>query len=362
MSDVADIPAGATASFGPASNRYFVCLRGDPSPIPWDIRDESDLVRTDCRYFGRVLREVEAQARSRCLTVYLTWDVERLPSYGPDVVAVVVGDEDCRRPAYTGRVRVVFKSYGARPRSSRWRPRRRGLWLSILLLGQDLLLHARHVGDDVRDLRDRLARRPRGRIVDIPPGYFNQLDVPFRPFDERPVDVFFSGSLGRDRPRWSPRHYLRRPRQFARANLLSILRHMEAVGTQLTLDVGLTATFSATTVQDYSEQLMAAKVALVPRGNLPETCRLFEAARAGCVVITEELPSRWFYQGSPFVQIDRWRDLPQVLDRLLAEPRLLAERHAQTLRWWHQTCSEAALGAEMARIIDASAPDEGHRY
>jgi hypothetical protein len=49
------------------------------------------------------------------LSVYLTWSVDELPSYGHDVVAVVTGDETCRIPRYFDRVRAVYKTYGTRP-------------------------------------------------------------------------------------------------------------------------------------------------------------------------------------------------------------------------------------------------------
>ena len=43
-----------------------------------------------------------ASCASRPLTVYLTFDPESLPSYGDDVVAVLIGDEWARVPAYLG--------------------------------------------------------------------------------------------------------------------------------------------------------------------------------------------------------------------------------------------------------------------
>jgi hypothetical protein len=340
-----------------ASHRYFVCLEGGAAPIPWDLSDEDDVPRLDCVYFGRALRRMEPRLRSERLTFYLTWDIEALPTYGDDVVALVLGDEDSHRPRYADDVLAVFKCYGARPPIGS-NPLRQRTRLSTLILAQDLRRHLRHVGDDLRAGRRVLAGRRLQRVEHIPLGYYNQLDLPLTEFDARSTSVLFAGSLElRERSPLSPRHWLRMPKPVARQQMLEAVRRFEQRRPEASVSVRLTPTFLSTTRADadaYSRELMDAKVCLVPRGASVETFRYFEALRYGCVVVCERLPSTWFYDGSPAVVVDRWNELPAVLERLLADPGALRERHAASLAWWRERCSEDALGAFMAGRLNAA--------
>jgi hypothetical protein len=337
-------------------NRYVVCTGEGAAPIDWAL-DDPDPVRIDCHYFGRVLQAMEEHLDEDGLTVYLTWDLDRLPSYGDDVVAVVLGDEDSRLPRYLDRVRVVFKSYGTRPHRPQW-CKGRGAWLNVLLTLDWAARSVRHLPDDVRLLALRLSRRPLAPIVDIPAGYFNQRDLPLVPFEQRTTPIYFSGNAGSSvSSRWSPRFWLRSPRQFSRRELIRAMETVERVADSETVDYHVTPDNwdpDHRLTDDYSHQLMDARIAPVPRGNVAETCRLFEAARYGCVIIAEDLPDRWFYEGAPFLRIDRWHQLPRLVDELLADEDTLARLHDETLTWWRDRCSEHALGVVMAQAIDSA--------
>ncbi len=84
-------------------------------------------MRADTRYFGAAFVAMEAALDDPDLAVFLTWSVDRLPAYGPQVIAVVLGDESGRRPRYAGRVRAVFKAYGTHPPLTGIRPDLTGL-------------------------------------------------------------------------------------------------------------------------------------------------------------------------------------------------------------------------------------------
>ena len=58
---------------------------------------------------------MEATLEDGDIDVHLTWNGERLPDYGPRVVAVLLRDDGGRVPRYAGRVRATFKSYGTTP-------------------------------------------------------------------------------------------------------------------------------------------------------------------------------------------------------------------------------------------------------
>lgn len=94
-------------------NRYFICLSYLREPIPWDLEDEEQ--RNAPVYYREVLREVEQKLPDRGLTIYLTWKLDLLPSYGESVVALVMGDEWSRVPRYSQKVLATFKLYGTAP-------------------------------------------------------------------------------------------------------------------------------------------------------------------------------------------------------------------------------------------------------
>jgi hypothetical protein len=101
----------------------------------------------------------------------------------------------------------------------------------------------------------------------------------------------------------------------------------------------------------YTQALANAKIALAPRGNLDETYRLIEAAKLGCVVINEPLPSRWYYQNCPAVIIRKWSELPGVLGSLLNDPTKLKELSRRGREWWDSTISEEAMAEFIAQRV-----------
>ncbi len=69
----------------------------------------------ECNYFGEVLLEMEKRLNGKGLVFYLTNDLQQLPSYGTNVVVLVIGDEWCRILLYSHKVRAIFKCYGTLP-------------------------------------------------------------------------------------------------------------------------------------------------------------------------------------------------------------------------------------------------------
>jgi hypothetical protein len=334
--------------------RYFLDLPGSVAPVRWNPHAGPRPERADTRYFGAVFATMEETLRDRQIDVYLTWDVQRLPSYGERVVAVVLGDEVGRIPRYAGQVRAIFKSYGTHP-----------------MLGAGSLKNPGHLGaSDLvqyavrwlrwlpggaaqarRTLRERLRREPAiAPISVIPLGTFNQLELPVVPIEQRTVDVFFAGSIEHGntlRDRVSPKRRSRR-------EMLAAVRRLALSRPDLQLDIRATSGFDASAAGSpgaYSRALMDSRVCLAPRGTSIETFRVFEGLRAGCVVVTERLPRHWFYDGAPVIQIERWSGLEEML--VLDEPAELRELHARALAWWRDRCSEAALGRFMAERLNS---------
>jgi hypothetical protein len=321
-------------------------------------------------YFGGVFRALESLLETRGLTVYLTWDLEQLPSYGRDVVAVVLGDEWCRCPAYTSKTLAVFKCYGTRPNlpaAAVWPPTYLRM-LTALQLGR--LQVSRLPGvlrETVRSVRAHLrTTASRSTVYSIPLGYANQSDRPIRPVAERSVDLFFAGSLSHNRyPVWSPLHWLRSPKHVAREQMVAQAARLADHHPEVNVQLKVTSDFAPHAVMygrtdaevldrdQYSALMMNTRICLAPRGTSPETFRFFEGLRAGCVVVSDVLPRHWFYDGSPALEIGDWRDLEDLVLPLLRNPDRLDMLHTASLRWWTERCSEAALAAFMADVLRA---------
>jgi hypothetical protein len=138
--------------------------------------------------------------------------------------------------------------------------------------------------------------------------------------------------------------------------MISIVNRIEKKNPDFKFELSLMPDFKTSSLSDaksYSEKLMNAKICLVPRGTSYETFRFFEALRYGCIVVTEALPSRWFYEGSPAIQITDWNELETILEKLLKDQNLMQEKHEESLNWWKNRCSEAVVGEYMAEKLNS---------
>ncbi len=145
------------------------------------------------------------------------------------------------------------------------------------------------------------------------------------PLSARPIDIGFRGSIGGGRP-YAPKTISRRRMAAALAQLPQ----------NLVIDFVEFESFVAAFTQDpseYARSLLDTKICLAPRGGSTETFRVFEAAMAGCVIITEPLPVTWFYAGLPRVELCSWSQLPAVIGDLRSHTSLL-EFMARTARDW----------------------------
>lgn len=314
----------------------------------------------ECMYFVRVFQILEESLSSLPpLVVYLTWSTESLPSYGENVVAVILGDEKCRVPKYWEKVRFIFKCYGVSPT---WEH----LDLASLRFSYFLggLQNIKNVVSDLpqkiryascQNFRKSITRKT---VHTIPLGYFNQEELPIKPIESRAHDVFFAGSIVHEKyGSLSLKRISRTPKQSSRAKMLHFLEMSKLQCSNLAVKVHETESFHASAAESsesYSEGLMNAKICLVPRGASLETFRFFEGLRYGCVLITEKLPKHWFYEGAPTLEVRDWSLLPELLSILIENPTKIVDMHLATLDWWNQKCSEKATGRFMAEIINNS--------
>lgn len=339
--------------------RFVNCLdRGGP-PRDWTPpAPVEELI--DTWYFGRALTAMERDLRVDGLTVYLTFDPETLPSYGEDVVVVLIGDEWARVPSYLPRVRAVFRNLCARPNLGcnplAWPS---AATLSALLPAARAALKG--APDRLAHGRARIAaargRGPRpAQQVELPIGTYNVLDLAPIPLSERSSDVFFAGSVVQAPGRSARLKARVMPKGLARDAMLrnvdGLRRHPE-----VKVDVRITEGFQESAASDageYSRALMNARLALVPRGATTETHRFFQALKYGCIVVTDAVPPIWFYERAPIVRLRHWDELERVVLPLLADPARLEDLHRRSLAWWETACSEDAVGRLMARTLNAS--------
>jgi hypothetical protein len=317
----------------------------------------------DCDYYGKVLMAMERDLEVRDLVFYITWNTSELPSYGQNVVAVVIGDEWQRVPAYFHKVRAVFKQFGTHPVLG-CNPILEPSYANFLAL----LLYVKNLRRGLpgrlnylfQKLRTRSTFSRTGKVAPIyviPHGYYNQLDVPVKAMESRPYDVSFSGSLVHEPyPAWSLKHWVDTPKSLSRKKMIATVNSIKEEHPELKVDLSITPGFQesqAADAESNSRRMMNTRICLVPRGATLETHRFFEALRYGCIAVTEALPPRWFYDGSPAVRIRDWTELNGVLEKLAKDKHFMQKKHLESLEWWETRCSEAAVGAYIAEKLNS---------
>jgi hypothetical protein len=315
-------------------NRFFLSHRSALKAVEFDPDELSKTGYPSENYYNHsILSEINRLAPDLGLTFFLTLSLDYFEEHLRDSVVFLMGDEMYQTPVYAPCVRAIFKSGGVRPN-----PARDLLKLPLSIASRVALREARNRLVAIR--RDRRRRKAYpgslAPIYEVPLGYWRQREVPWVPFEQRTIDVFFAGTT---RPGWKPSA---RPAVVARRQLSAALVAAAAALPSLRVEY-IRPGQPLMDAETYSNALMNSRIALCPRGNFDETFRLFEAARAGCAIVSELLPARWYYQDAPITQIARWPDLNDTLRRLTADPVSLAATAGQTRQWWLDACSEAAI-------------------
>ena len=342
------------------NNEYYICLKGSNSRIHIDLsKDVYDLERKtnisyyQLSYFFKIFEIIEKSSYTKGLIFYLTYEnVERLPSYGENVVAIVIIDEWCRIPKYCHKVKAVFKCYGTRL-SLGCNPLLKPSYLNIMTLFNFMRVWGLGLTGRINYAFQKFKNWQYGTvkiapIYDIPLGYHNQLELPIKAIEDRPYDVGFAGSIEQNELHsvFSLNYWLKSPKAIARRKMVSTIDSIALENPNIKFDLGINPNFGASSgsdVNNYCKRLMDTKICLVPRGTSWETYRFFEAIRYGCIIVTEALPSRWFYDDSPAIRVTDWSKLVDILDELIENPDLINKKHHESLHWWKTKCSEVAV-------------------
>jgi hypothetical protein len=339
---------------------YFTFM--DERAREWNPHDRADLPFAGAAYIAGYLREFERHWQGRPLTFYVTHHTTALASYGPDVVVVLLNDEWHRTPAYSGCVLATLRNLPARPWFP-WQTLAPPSWESAFAAANHarVLLERRRSDRHAAHIRSSRGWPPMraDNAIDIPLGYFHQPERPITPLSERAGDVFFAGSLLHDMQKTGWKRAVKRvagnPKQVYRKRMMRELERFQAHHPELRAKVSVSGDFRAlggSEVSSYAEAMMDSRIALVPRGTVAESYRLFEAWRYGCVAICEQLPPRSFLQGAPAITLRSWRELGPVLDALLADPERQQALHRASLAWWRDVCSERVVGRRLAAELE----------
>jgi hypothetical protein len=332
------------------ANRYFVCSMNG-SPVEFDIAQDRPVPDAEIAYFVRGFRILERTHEFDGHTVCFAWGSRtRLPRLGERVIAVVYGDEHCRVPAYVGEISTVMKCHGFFPN---FVPRSRPLRLAQIEAAEFLRNLALWAPTGWRWL---LSGRLRARCHLLPLGYSIPSDVPIVEFGRRRYLTSFLGSVAPVPKGRRLRAAVGTPKSFSRRRLVDVLGEVERRYGPDRVMVSVTPGFQESLSRErvYAEVMAETQICVAPRGTAHETLRVYEGLKAGCVVITDKLPRHPFYRDSPILQIEDWRDLPDLIGDLVRDPARLRELHERGLRYWRDVLSEAALARRYAAALGLS--------
>ncbi|NDJ25725.1 glycosyltransferase family 1 protein [Nostoc sp. B(2019)] len=345
------------------SNKYYIYITPEEGLIAWDIYNPNPAQCGFVAYFGKVFQFVEKILKHKGLTFYVTMaEMNELPQYGENVIVVMLGDELCRLPKYVDQIGAIFKCYGTNQIVG-CNPLFKPSYLNFVTVIQylrNLVIRLpwmlKYQFKKVKSwLLNKMEIAP---IYDIPLGYYNSEDLPIKDIKDRLYDVFFAGSaIHEPYPIWSLQYWLRTPKTISREQMMLSANRFQEKYPEFKVESSITPAFGANgdskAANSYSERMMNTKICLAPRGTSFETYRFFEAIKYGCIVITEALPSRWFYDNSPVIEITDWDDLESTLEKLLSNEQLMQEIHQKSLHWWETKCSEAVVGEYIANNLNS---------
>jgi hypothetical protein len=108
-------------------------------------------------------------------------------------------------------------------------------------------------------------------------------------------------------------------------------------------------------MEEYSQLLSNTKIALCPSGYVSkESFRIFEAARCGCVLLVDSIPSRlWYYDAFPGIVVHDWSDL-SIIETLLSDQSRLSELSKKTSEWYDRCITPSSVANYIMHTIKES--------
>lgn len=332
----------ANTSFTQLRHRYFAAWPQSDSVVELkngSVWDHS--FPAEWRYPLAVLSVAEQSIQDHSLHFYLTKDANKLPEYGPHVVAVLLQEEHCRIPAYACHIRGVVRSLPCTPFPGfRFHPLNLVLAFEYL---RDQMFHKRSkqlLRAAHPEWPSRLHAIP--RIYTIPVGYHSHEELAPMPMRERSIDLFFPEETDAPYRFWTSETQTRRQ---LREVLDQLRKHPE-------WHIHLDKSSAGDAVARTAHKMMNSRICLAPRGATAETFRLYEGLRAGCLVIANPLPEEPFLKGAPVLQVNHWNELPDLLRKYARDLDALEHYHQASLDRWQNHCHEKVIGPQVGLFLN----------
>jgi hypothetical protein len=337
-----------------ASHQFYFALRGTCEPIDLNTYTTPSVTPRRNEYLCQVLRALREYLPDVPLRFYVTDSWKELPSYGRNVYAIL---RDCGAyyfPEYADEVGGVFKVHPLLPYASFGSGSLRLELSTALRFAKDAVVWANTYMNYLLRRRGKTSRHV-PKIHSIPLGYGRQKNVLTDLDEPRRYDLSFSGSVAsRESFGLSLKGAMGAPKTLSRRRMIVAARELQRRRPDLRIALRFTGDFSGSLADDgteYSRTLAMSKIALVPRGDVFESFRYFEAMRSGCAVVCEPQPALWFYKNSPAVVLRDWSHLGDVVSTLLATPGMVGQLQSASLDHWNDVCSEKAVARFMAERI-----------
>lgn len=305
-------------------------------------------------YYIDIFRRIEECSDLQGLTFYLAEvSPESLPSYGNDVVLVLISDEHFHFREYWPDLRCVVRTYTKRPHYQDGAPH---TWLKLMSLvhfSYKLAGTGAAFGASTWRRRDLALLNMSSRVMHAPLGCFFRFRPKVRPIAERSIDYAFLGSVEYQASRKTWLHgVLQPPKLASRQRMVEELRSFQETSGYSGM-LYTTGDFEESIREQdrYAQALEDCKISICPRGSNPETYRFFESCAAGCVVVCEPLPNAWFYRDSPAIVLRNWKQLPDLLASLLDDPERLQILSTKTQEYWATRVSEAAVAEQLIAYL-----------
>lgn len=340
--------------------KYFICDRGALKPRTWNPRLSDPTFPFDCRYYGRVFQEMERTLTLPNLRFYVTWDIDQLPEYGENVVVLLLSDERGLMPRYARCVRAVLKVMAATfPEADThhwWVINRLNVLLAVKYLRNVIYSLRSHLRERLAPPRWQAVVRKKPLILLTPLGYGLLEDVPMKTMTQRPFHCFYAGNTKPAIAASGFRKWLGTPKEVARNAMWQAIGNLTRNNRHFRFDGSVVDDPSHPNMvggRTYTERMMDSKICLAPRGSSVHSWRFFEGIKSGCLVVTEHLPKRHYYRDAPILELEEWNQLEEKIEPYLQNEVSLERVHLQTIDFWNERCSEAAIGSYIARCLDA---------
>jgi|GEM_PF-6267628 len=338
----------------PSKNLYSVVNHYDGDRLLTQ-QDPRKLLPQCPPYHVEILDALHGATAPIGLHFIVTWDSTVIPISGDKVIVLLLGDERSQIPAYAGDVLAVFRNG---TQSLQWPqvPWKAGFYLWLLKsfrLCRDLIMRAS------RRIRLGVPLTAPCNVFTIPLGPSAPLPDTQTDFADRVCDLALYATAA-EPLRIGTIAQLGRPKTVLRTQAFRALELIKKEQPGLVISMGCDDNQvwgKALSPRDYATLLFRTKVCPCPGGNFMETFRHYEAARAGCVIVSDPPPNEWYFKRHPFLIVNNWDELPEMVTSLFATPDDIKLHAEASRKWWENAVSPKAVASYILQNLLQCVPD-----